>query len=319
MIDLNDLRVFASVASLRSFSAAAREIGMPKSSVSRGVARLEHVLSTRLVQRTTREVRLTASGILLQERCLSILTRIDQAVDEVGSLGDGPRGVLRISSGIGFGVNVLGDLLPPFTERHPHVGVALELTSRNVDLVAEGVDIAIRIGPMDDSDMVATHLGTIHRYTCAAPIYLQRRGEPGSVEALASHDLIEMPGLDGRPRPWSFSRPGEAPIMVEHEPRIAVNDPVTIHRLVANGAGIGILSGYLCAPDIAAGKLVHLLPDWRSPPLDVSLVFPSRRELSPSVRAFVAYMKAVSAVGLSWQDDILAVAHGTMASAERSS
>ena len=308
MLDLNDLRVFGSVARLRSFSAAARELGLPKSSVSRSIARLEHALSTRLVQRTTREVRLTASGAMLQDRCVGILTRIDQAVDDVGSLRDGPRGLLRISSGIGFGVNVLSDVLPPFIERHPHVRVALDLTSRNVDLVAEGVDIAVRIGPMNDSDMVA-HLGTIHRYLCAAPAYLQRRGEPDRIEALGTHDLVEMPGSDGRPRPWSFSRSGEAAIKVQIEPRIAVNDPVTIHRLVVISAGIGALSGYLCGPDIADGRLVRLFPQWHLPSLDVSLVFPSNRELSPVVRAFVTYMKAVSGVGLSWQNDVLAVSH----------
>lgn len=307
MLDLNDLRVFSSVARLGSFSAAAREIGMPKSSVSRGIARLEHALSTRLVQRTTREVRLTASGIMLQERCLGILVRVDEAVDEVGSLAGGPRGLLRVSSGIGFGVNVLANVLPAFIERHPHVSVALDLTSRSVDLVAEGVDVAVRIGPMPDADFVATQLGTIHRYACAAPAYLQRRGEPETIEALAAHDLIEMPGSNGRPRPWSFARTDQMPVTVEIEPRIAVNDPATIHRLVANGAGIGCLSGYLCGPDIAAGRLIQLFPEWRLPPVDVSLVFPSNRELSPAVRAFVSYMKSVSAIGLSWQDDILAV------------
>ena len=306
MLDLNDLRVFACVARLRSFSAAAREIGMPKSSVSRSISRLEHALSTRLVQRTTREMRLTASGTMLQERCAAILTRIDQAVDDVGSLENGPRGLLRISSGIGFGVNVLAELLPPFIEQYPHVSVALDLTSRNVDLVAEGVDIAVRIGPMNDSDMVATHLGTIHRYPCAAPAYLQRRGEPDTIEALEAHDLVEMAGSDGRPRAWVFSRSGEAAVTVRSEPRIALNDPATIHRLVVNGAGIGALSGYLCAPDIAEGRLVRLFPDWQLPSLDVRLVFPSNRELSPAVRAFVTYMKAASAVRLSWQDDMLA-------------
>lgn len=306
MLDLNDLRVFASVARLRSFSAAARELGMPKSSVSRSIARLEHALSTRLVQRTTREARLTASGTMLQERCVAVLTRIDQMVDDIGSLEDGPRGLLRISSGIGFGVNVLADLLPPFLERHPHISVALDLTSRNVDLVAEGVDVAVRIGPMSDSDMVATHLGIIHRYLCAAPAYLQRRGKPRTIEALAAHDLVEMAGSDGRPRAWVFSRPGEAAVTVCAEPRVALNDPATIHRLVVNGAGVGALSGYLCGPDIAVGRLINLCPEWRLPSLDVHLVFPSSRELSPAVRAFVTYMKAVSAVGLSWQDDLLA-------------
>jgi LysR family transcriptional regulator, regulator for bpeEF and oprC len=307
MLDLNDLRVFSSVARLGSFSAAARETGMPKSSVSRGIARLEHALSTRLVQRTTREARLTASGIMLQERCLGILARIDEAVDEVGSLTGGPRGLLRVSSGIAFGVNVLAHMLPAFIERHPHVNVSLDLTSRSVDLVGEGVDVAVRIGPMPDAEFVATQLGTLHRYACAAPAYLERRGEPETIEALAAHDRVEMPGSNGRPRPWCFSRVGEASITVETEPRIAVNDPATIHRLVLNGAGIACLSGYLCGPDIAAGRLIQLFPEWRLPPLDVSLVFPSNRELSPAVRAFVSYMKSVSAIGLSWQDDILAV------------
>lgn len=309
MLDLNDLRIFASVARLRSFSAAARDIGMPKSSVSRSIARLEHALSTRLVQRTTREVRLTASGALLQERCSTILTRIDQAVEDVGSLEDGPRGTLRISSGIGFGVNVLSELLPRFTEHHPHVAISLDLTSRNVDLVADGVDVAIRIGPMTDSNMVATHLGTIHRYPCAAPAYLQRRGKPATIEDLEAHDLIEMEGPDGRPRPWAFNRQGGETVTARSEPRIAVNDPATIHRLVLNGAGIGALTGYLCAPEIAAGRLVRLFPDWKLPALDVRLVFPSNRELAPAVRAFVSFMKATSAVGVSWQDDVLAVAH----------
>ncbi len=316
MLDLNDLRVFSSVARLRSFSAAAREIGMPKSSVSRGIARLEHALSTRLVQRTTREVRLTEPGLRLQEHCLGILTRIDEAVDEVGSLGDGPRGLLRISSGIGFGINVLATMLPPFVERHPHVTVQLDLTSRSVDLVAEGVDIAVRIGPMPDAGFVATQLGTIHRYACAAPDYLRRRGVPDSIEALAGHDVIEMPALNGRPRAWSFARGEEPPTTVEIEPRIAVNDPATIHRLVLNGAGIGCVSGYLCTPDFAGGRLVHLFPEWRLPPIDVSLVFPSRRELSPAVRAFVSYMKSVSTIGVSWQDDLLTVPAGAARSGQ---
>ena len=197
-------------------------------------------------------------------------------------------------------------MLPPFTERHPHVNVLLDLTSRSVDLVAEGVDIAVRIGPMPDAGFVATQLGTIRRYACAAPAYLQRRGEPETIEALAGYDVVEMPALNGRPRPWCFASADQPPITVGIEPRIAVNDPATIHRLVVNGAGIGCLSGYLCTPDFAAGRLVHLFPEWHLPPIDVSLVFPSRRELSPAVRAFVSYMKSVSAIGLSWQDDVLA-------------
>ncbi len=305
MIDLNDLRVFASVARLSSFSAAARELGLPKSSISRSVTRLEGSLHTRLVQRTTREVRLTESGIALQERCLAILADVTDAVDYVGSLGSGPRGLLRISMGIGFGVKLLPELLPPFLEQYPDVNVALDLASRPVDLVADGVDVAIRIGPMPDSDMVSTHLGTMHRYLCAAPEYLARRGTPKTVEELSNHDILEMPSPDGLPRPWRFSRDGEEALTIEIQPRVAINDPLTIHYLIVSGTGMGCISGYLCAPEIATGRLVRLLPEWTMPSVDVSLVFPSNREISPAVRAFLTYMKAVSTPGRLWQNDNL--------------
>jgi len=303
MLDLNDLRVFASVARLSSFSAAARELGLPKSSVSRSVTRLEGSLHTRLVQRTTREVRLTESGTALQQRCLAILADVTDAVDYVGSLGSGPRGQLRISTGIGFGVEVLSKLLPPFLEQYPDVNVTLDLTNRAVDLVADGVDVTIRIGPMPDSDMVSTHLGTMHRYLCASPEYLARRGAPKTVEDLSKHDILEMPSSDGLPRPWRFSRDGDEPLTIAIEPRVAVNDPLTIHYLIVNGAGLGCISDYLCAQEIAAGRLVRLLAEWTMPSVDVSLVFPSNRELSPAVRAFLTYMKTAAAPGKLWQND----------------
>jgi LysR family transcriptional regulator, regulator for bpeEF and oprC len=304
MLDLNDLRVFASVARLSSFSAAACELGLPKSSVSRSVTRLEGSLRTRLVQRTTREVRLTPPGIALQQRCLVILAGLSDAIDYVGSLSSGPRGLIRISAGIGFGVNVLSELLPPFLKQYPEVNIALDLTSRPINLVADGVDVTVRIGPMPDSEMVATHLGTIHRHLCAAPGYLAQHGTPETVEALSAHDTVEMPSSNGLPRPWRFFREGiSEPVTLEVEPRISVNDPVTIHRLVVNGAGVGCISGYLCSPDIAADRLVRLLPEWTVPSVEVSLVFPSSRELSPAVRVFVEYMKTASAPGKLWQND----------------
>lgn len=307
MLDLNDLRVFAGVARLNSFSAAARELGLPKSSVSRSIARLERSLHTRLVQRTTREVRLTSSGAALQHRCLAILADVNDAMDYVGSLSSGPRGLLRISAGIGFGVNVLSELLPPFLKSYPEVRIALDLTSRPIDLVAEGIDVTIRFGPLPDSEMVATHLGTIHRYLCAAPLYLTEHGMPETVESLAAHATVDMPSYNGLPRPWMLSsKIGGETVTLEIEPRVAVNDPVTIHRLVVNGAGLGCISGYLCGPDIAEGRLVRLLPEWSVPSVDVSLVFPSNRELSPTVRAFVRYMKTASEPGQLWQNDTVA-------------
>ena len=305
MIDLNDLRVFERVAALGSFSAAARLLDLPKSSVSRSIQRLERALSTRLMQRTTRELTLTEAGQALHERCADLLGQLDRTIELVGSLNDGPRGVLRVSAGIGFGINVLVDLLPVFTRRHPNVRIALDLSSAPADLIGDRVDVAIRMGPMPNSQNVARRLGVLHRYLCAAPVYLARRGTPQNVEDLRDHDLIEFPVTEGRRPNWVFSRDGRT---VEHKPasRIAVNCGLTIHKLIVNGAGIGLSSGFLCGPEFRAGRLVHLFPDWTLPSVDVHAVFPTQRELSPAVRAFVDFMSENSRTGHHWQDDPVA-------------
>ena len=303
-MDLNDLRVFERVGALLSFSAAGRALGIPKSGVSRSVARLEAELGARLCQRTTREVVLTEQGAALLERCADIMDKVAETVGYVGALGAAPRGALRITAGIGFGVNVLSEQLPQFLRLYPNVSVTLDLTSQPADLVADGIDVAIRMGPMADSQLVALKLGSLGRYLCASPDYLKRRGVPTVLDDLSNHDTVEMPGADGRPRRWTFKQGGEAHA-VETLPRLSVNDPLTIHRLVVNGAGIGVISGYLCAPEIAAGRLVRLFPDWKLDPVDVSLVYRSRRDLSPAVRAFVDFMRAASRPGELWQDDPL--------------
>lgn len=303
MVDLNDLRVFASVASLRNFSAAGHALGMPKSSVSRSVARLEADLGTRLVQRTTRVVHLTEPGAVLSERCADVLGRIDDIVGIMADMNAAPRGPLKISAGIGFGLNILSDLLPQFLERYPEITVSLELTSRSVDLVAEGIDVTIRMGRLPDSRLVAKRLGSIGRYLCAAPAYLERRGTPRTIDDLQDHCIVEMPGVDGRPRSWTFVNARGETVRIDAQPRVSVNDPLTIHRLVVNGAGLGCLSGYLCAPDFEAGRLVRLLPEWTMGSVDVSVMFPSARELSPAVRAFVDFLRHASTPGRSWQND----------------
>ena len=302
MLNLNDLRVFEKVAALKSFSAAARALELPKSSISRAVTRLEKELGARLFQRTTREVTLTDTGTALQERCIDMLYRVGETLDYVGGLRATPRGRLNVTAGIGFGVNVLSELLPRFIERYPEVNVCVDLTSQAVDLVAERVDLAIRMGPMPPSQAVAKRLGSIRRYLCAAPSYLGKHGSPRSVADLGKHDAIEMPAINGRPRIWTFSNSKHRTAKIEPRPRIIVNDPLTIHRLVANGAGIGCVSGYLCTPDFKTGRLIHLLSEWTLPSVKVSVVFPSHRELAPAVRAFVDFIQNASQPGVSWQD-----------------
>lgn len=306
MLDLNSLRIFEKVASLKSFTAAARALGLPKSNVSRAIARLEEELGTRLFQRTTRDVALTLTGQALLERSTDIIANLSEALSYVRGLAGQPRGLLKISAGMGFGVNVLAEQLPEFMRLYPDIEIALDLESRSADLIAEAVDVAVRLGPLSDSSLVAVKLGEMRRYLCAAPAYLERRGSPSSLADITGHETIDMPGPDGRARQWTFSC-GEEILRIETKPRLSVNEALTIHRLVANGAGLGLLSGYICAPQIVQGQLVHLFPDWSPPAVEVSLVFPSRRELSPIVRAFVNYMKRVSGPGALWMKDPMAL------------
>lgn len=303
MIDLNDLRIFERVASLGSFSKAAQALAMPKSTVSRCVARLEESLGIRLLQRTTRDVVMTEAGQLLLERSGTLLSDIDATVDLVGGLAGEPRGLLCVSAGIGFGINILSDILPEFRRRHALVEISLDLTSREAELVQERIDVAIRMGPIGDSSLIATKLGSLPRYMCASPGYLEHRELPRTPTDLSAHDCIEMPGRDGRARTWTMTR-GDEKAEVPLTPKISINDALTIHNLVRKDAGIGVISAYLCGPDFKAGRLVRILPEWSMPPVDVSIVYPSRRELSPTVRAFVDFLREMTAQGDGWQADI---------------
>ncbi len=308
MIDLNDLRVFEQVGSRGSFAAAARALSEPKSNVSRSIARLESTLGVRLFQRTTREVVLTAAGERLMARCAGALGQLQEVSDDFSSITAEPRGDLRLSVGIGFGINVLGEQLPAFLRRYPGIKVMVDLTSRIEELVSSRVDVAIRLGPLPDSSMVAVRLGEMKRVLCASPAYLQGKYVPRTLADLAAHELIEMPGTDGRPRTWSFVKDGRTTEVIV-EPRVCVNDALTIHRLVVNGAGIGIISCYLCAPEIKAGRLMPLLTDFTAPVIAANLVFPSKRELAPTVRAFVDFMKEANPAGLHWQNNDVPLAH----------
>jgi DNA-binding transcriptional LysR family regulator len=237
---------------------------------------------------------------------MEILTRVSEAVDYVSSQSSAPKGVLKISAGIGFGYFVLSETLPDFLGRYPDIDVSLYLTSRSVDLVAEGIDVTIRMGRMADSRLVTTGLGTMQRYLCAAPSYLRRRGTPQSIAELKEHVTIEMPAPSGTPRSWEFYKKTREVEKVAIPPRLLVNDPGMIYRLVVNGAGLACISGYLSGPDIESGRLVRLFPEWSLPPVEISIVYPSSRGLSPTVQAFVKHMKQTAAAGKLWMDDPIA-------------
>jgi DNA-binding transcriptional LysR family regulator len=286
MIDLNDLRAFERVCAAKSVASAARALDLPRSSVSRSIARLEREIDARLFQRTTREVALTPTGEALQLRCAGLLSALEEAVAQVRTSTSVPHGPLRVSS---FAANLLAQQLPAFLQRYPDVTVSIDVSNEPRDLMAD-VDVAIRLGPMPDSGVVATRIGTVTRHLCVSPSYLERRGTLESLDELAEHDTVDLPGAYGRPRCWTFTRDGETK-KLELPARVSVNDESAIKKLVANGAGIGVLSAHCCRPALASGELVPLFPEWSIPPLDVNIVFASKRELSPNVRAFVDFMK----------------------------
>jgi LysR family transcriptional regulator, regulator for bpeEF and oprC len=200
---------------------------------------------------------------------------------------------------------VLGLILPQFLERYPEIEVSLRLGNRSIDLVGDGIDVAIHMGPLADSHFIAARLGSMERYLCAAPAYLERRGMPCSIEELQDHDRIETPGDSGRPRSWIFSNETGQTIRFEEKPRLSTNDAMMIHRLIVNGAGIGVLSRFICAPDFREGRLVRLLPEWKMPALEASIVFPSSRALSQTVRAFIDFLKSSPDVEKLWRTDAL--------------
>lgn len=286
MIDLNDLRAFEKAAATKSFASAARALGVPRSSVSRSIARLEREIDARLFQRTTREVALTPTGEELLLRCAGLLGALKEALAQVRTSKSAPHGNLRVTT---FAANLLSQELPAFLQLYPDVTVSIDVSNEWRDLVAD-VDVAIRLGPMPDSGVVATRIRTVTRHLCVSPSYLERRGTPGSLDDLVEHDTVEMPGAYGRPRCWTFTKDGETK-KLEIPTRVSVNEESAIKKLLVNGAGIGVLSANCCRPALASGELVPLFPEWSIPPLDVNIVFASNRGLSPNVRAFVDFMK----------------------------
>ncbi len=283
MFDLTDLRAFARIADLGSLSAAARALGMPKSSASRSLARLEAATGSALIERSTRHLRLTDAGRLLQRHAQRILDDVGEAENALLGLIGVPRGRLRVSVGFTFAVGPLAPMLPQFLARHPEVRVALSIDNRNVDLLAEDFDVAIRIGPMPDSDLIARRLTTIALWTCASPAYLAARGTPATVEDLRSHELI---GRVDRRASWRFRAPGGVLHEIEVVPGTVVPEPAVLQAVLVGGAGIGRLPDFCAADAVASGALVRLLPKYDDS-VDVHALYPSHRSLSAKVRVFI--------------------------------
>jgi DNA-binding transcriptional LysR family regulator len=277
-MDLNLLPLFEAVARSASFSSAARELRMPKSSVSRGVARLEAELGVQLFFRTTRRVAVSAAGKELYDRVAPLLGSVKTALGELPERAEQPAGELRVTAPVDLGVLFLAEVVTRYAARYPAVSVFMNLTGRPVDLVGEGFDVALRVAPrLADSTLVARKAAPLWVQLFASPLYLARRGTPRDERDLAGHDWVAFRG-QGTPR-------GRAPD-IEGRARIHCDDLLFARDALRSGAGVGLLPAFVAEADLAAGTLVHVLPRYRRLAGHLYVVSPSVRHVPAKVTAF---------------------------------
>jgi DNA-binding transcriptional LysR family regulator len=290
---LTALRVFARTAHSGSFSKAGRELGLSQPSVSRILADLEKELGALLLVRSTRAVTLTVAGaeyLARVEPILAALTEADYATRGTGKL----KGVLRIALSSSFGVREVVPRLPAFLERHPALRVDLGFNDTRQDLIADGIDVALRFGTLADSSAVARKLARAPRVVIASPGYLERLGVPKTPGNLAAHAVIVGPG-GASPSAWTFTKNGRT-ISVRVAGRVtsAANEGA-IAAAVA-GLGVTVTSVWGCRSELERGLLVKVLADWTMEPIDVHAIFPAGRAAAPAARLFVEYLAAELAI-----------------------
>jgi len=301
MQDLNDMLYFAEVVDRGGFAAAGRALGLPKSKLSRRVAELESRLGVRLLQRTTRKLSLTEAGELYHRHCVAMREDAEAAEEAVAVVLTEPRGTIRVTCPVTLAQSTIGPLLPLFLERHPQVRVDMQVSNRVVDLVQEGIDVALRVRPtLDDSgSLIVKNLGNTQGLLVASPAQLERQGRPQSPEDLQRLATVAMSAADGRAT-WRLLGPGGHHYDFQHRPCYTADDLLTLRYAVLKGAGMTILPDYMCRRDMRQGLLEEVLAGWAPQTGVIHAVFPSRRGLVPAVRRFLDFLgEHVTGEGLS--------------------
>jgi DNA-binding transcriptional LysR family regulator len=284
--DLNEILVFAKVIQAGSFVGAARELGMPKSTVSRKVSELEERLGARLLQRTTRKLSLTDAGRTYHQYAARVVTELEAAELAVTRMQEAPRGLLRVTMPLNFGY--FGPIVTSFLKRYPDVQVELVCTDRVLDLIHDGFDVALRTGQLADSSLIARHLGTLKSFVVASPRFLKQRGTPQKPEDLAQFECVVF-GAGSDRASWKLHKSGRT-LTVEVRARLWVNDFDFLDEAARAGLGIAMLPAFRCVEPMRSHTLRRVLPDWCSPEIALHAVYPSTRHLSPKVKAFLDHL-----------------------------
>lgn len=289
MESLDVMAIFARVVEAEGFSAAARELGLSKSAVSKQIARLEDRMGVRLLNRTTRRLSLTEAGETFYQGCRRVVAEAAAAQEAVGHLADRPRGRLAVSAPMSFGVRHLAPILPAFMARFPEVTVDLQLDDRRVDVVEEGFDVALRIGGLSGQSLVARRLAPLCRALVAAPSYLDAHGRLRTVDDLRGHQCL-LYSYQESGATWRFAV-GGGTREVRVQGRLRVNNGDALLAACVAGLGVALLPTFICAEALHDGRLEKALPSWRDiGDSAIYAVYPARRNLSPKVRVFVDFL-----------------------------
>jgi DNA-binding transcriptional LysR family regulator len=291
MQDLNDLYYFARVVEYGGFAPAGRALGVPKSTLSRRVALLEERLGSRLLQRSTRHFGTTEVGEVYYRHCVAMIAEAEAAQEAIDNTSAEPRGTIRVTCPISLMLSSVAPIVSRYLAAYPQVRVQLSVTNRRVDVIEEGVDVALRVRfpPLENEGLVMKRLAESRQILVGSPALLDRLGRPGSPP-----ELSRLPGLDlirSSPRhAWDFQDAAGHLVSVAFEPRYATDDMYALRQAAEDGVGIAQLADYVVMDQIAARALEIILPDWTLPSGIVHSVFPSRRGLSPAVRSFIDFL-----------------------------
>jgi DNA-binding transcriptional LysR family regulator len=288
MDKFQEMRTFAAVVDAGSFVRAAEALEMSKAAVSRYVTELETRLGVRLIQRTTRKLSLTAEGEVFHARCQALLAEIEEAEAEITAKSGEAAGLVKVNVPVSFGILHLATLWGEFRARHPKVSFDVTLSDRVVDLVEEGFDLAVRIARLPASSLISRKLASTRMVLCAAPQYLQAAGTPRHPAELTQHAVLAY-SLWASGDEWRFAGPDGA-ASVKTSPCIRTNSGDTCRAAALQGQGIVMQPSFLVGPDLAAGHLVELMPQYRGLELGIHAVYPTRKHVSTKVRLLIDFL-----------------------------